>query len=132
MIIGLGNDIIAIDRIARIIKRYGQVFIEKIYTSQEIVHSKRYGCPKKQAAFFAKRFAAKEACVKALGTGIRNGIGWKQIEVTQGEYGKPELVLSGDAQLRLLSLATSDTIPRIHLALSDDSSYALATVVIDG
>lgn len=129
MIIGIGNDIIAIDRIAAMLARHGERFMQRVFTAgeQETARSR----PALIAETYAKRWAAKEACAKALGTGFSHGIRWRDIEVTASPMGAPLLTLHGRAAERLANLTPAGTTPRLHLSLSDDSGLAQAFVVID-
>jgi len=104
MIVGIGNDLVDIRRIEKSLKRFGERFENKIFTHSEIAKAKQKANPKAQAATFAKRFAAKEACAKALGVGLGK-ISWREIEVANDELGKPSLKLSGNAALHLQNLA---------------------------
>ncbi|QOD38636.1 holo-[acyl-carrier-protein] synthase [Candidatus Wolbachia massiliensis] len=121
MIRGIGIDIVYIPRILRILQKYGEKFLNKIYTEQEIEISKRYNSQEMQAKYFAKRFAAKEAFVKALGSGFSQGITMKDIEIYSDVKGKPYLTIIKD-------FISKDHI--IHLSLSDDGDYATAFVII--
>ena len=127
MILGIGNDIVDIRRIARMIERHDVRFTERLFTSEE-----RALCDSRaqRAASYAKRWAAKEACAKALGTGIANGVGWHDMGVVLGANGAPTLTLTGGAAARLAALAGPVGSPQIHLSLSDEPPYAQAFVVI--
>lgn len=127
MIIGLGSDIVEIVRIERLLERHYERFLNRIFTA----HEQQYAISTtKTAARLAKRFAAKEACVKALGTGISAGITWKDIEVQNNQQGQPQIILSGKALARLEELTPENMRPSIHLSLSDTDQLAQATVVI--
>ncbi|UIP92793.1 holo-[acyl-carrier-protein] synthase [Wolbachia endosymbiont of Anopheles demeilloni] len=121
MIYGIGTDIVYIPRILRISQKYGQKFLNKVYTKKEIEISKKYNSQEVRAKYFAKRFAAKEAFVKALGTGFSQGIIMKDIEIYSNIRGKPHLAITKD-------FISKDY--KIHLSLSDDQDYATAFVVI--
>ncbi|WP_168464482.1 holo-[acyl-carrier-protein] synthase [Wolbachia endosymbiont of Ctenocephalides felis wCfeT] len=121
MIYGIGTDIVYISRISKILQKYGEKFLKKIYTEQEIEISKKYSSQEMQARYFAKRFAAKEAFVKALGTGFSEGIVMKDIAIHSDAKGKPYITISKD-------LISKHYI--IHLSLSDDEDYAIAFVII--
>tara|TARA_B100000427_G_C15181161_1_gene451664 strand:- start:134 stop:526 length:393 start_codon:yes stop_codon:yes gene_type:complete len=125
-IFGIGNDIINIKRIETSIKKNNSKFINRIFTQSEIkyCHSK-----KTPVSYFAKRFAAKEAFSKALGTGIRKGIDFKDIEIKNDSKGKPFIILKGYTR-KYLQKKTKNKIYKIHLSLSDDAPWAYATVVI--
>ena len=121
MIYGIGTDIVYIPRILRISQKYGERFLNKVYTKKEIEISKKYNSQEVRAKYFAKRFAAKEAFVKALGTGFSQGIIMKDIEIYSNIRGKPHLAITKD-------FISKDY--KIHLSLSDDQDYATAFVVI--
>ncbi len=126
-VIGLGNDLVNIDRIDRSITTYGQRFIDRIFTSVEQDY-----CEGKAVRIsnYAKRFAAKEACVKALGTGFSKGVFWRDVGVDKNEHGKPVLHLTGGAMRRLLEITPKGTVAQIDLTLSDDHPWAQAIVLI--
>lgn len=121
MIHGIGTDIVYIPRILRVLQKYGEKFLGRIYTKQEIERSEKYNSQEMRAKYFAKRFAAKEAFVKALGTGLSNGIIMKDIEIHSDIRGKPYITISKDF------IYKNST---IHLSLSDDKDYATAFVII--
>ncbi|BET34803.1 MULTISPECIES: holo-[acyl-carrier-protein] synthase [Wolbachia] len=121
MIYGIGTDIVYIPRILRISQKYGEKFLNKVYTKKEIEISKKYNSQEVRAKYFAKRFAAKEAFVKALGTGFSQGIIMKDIEIYSNIREKPHLAITKD-------FISKDY--KIHLSLSDDQDYATAFVVI--
>ncbi len=127
MIIGLGNDIIDIRRIERTIERYGERFLNRIFT--EIERQKSDG-RRLRAASYAKRFAAKEACSKALGTGFRKGVFWRDMGVVNLPSGRPTMRLSGGAARRLESMMPDGLAPRIDLTITDDFPLAQAIVII--
>ncbi len=126
-VIGLGNDMIDISRIAKTLERWDQRFIQRTFTEIEIQKSERR---MNRAASYAKRFAAKEACAKALGTGIREGVHWINMGVINLPSGKPTLALTGGAQKRLEALTPEGMIARIELSLTDDHPWAQAIVLI--
>jgi len=128
MIIGIGNDVIDIRRIEETLNRFGSRFIDRIYTEVEIRKSEKRA---QRAASYAKRFAAKEACSKALGTGFRRGVFWKDMGVVNEPSGKPTMVLTGGAREHLDSLVPSGHRVRIHLTITDDFPYAHAFVMIE-
>src|SRR5690348_17469392 len=129
MIIGIGSDIIDIRRIERTLDRYGRRFIERIYTPIEQRKSEgRY----QRAASYAKRFAAKEACSKALGTGFRNGVFWRDMGVVNLPSGRPTMVLTGGAARQLARITPPGFEARIDLTLTDDFPQAQAIVIISG
>jgi holo-[acyl-carrier protein] synthase len=125
MILGIGTDLIEIARIAESIRRYGDRFLQRIFTSREIEYCQR---KKNAAESFAARFAAKEAGAKALGTGISHGVGWLELEVTREPSGKPGLQLSGRAAERASGLSVA----RVSLSLTHTAELALAVVVMEG
>ena len=128
MIIGVGSDLTDIRRIEATLERFGERFVARIFTDVERARSERKA---DRAASYAKRFAAKEACAKALGTGIRRGVFWRDMGVVNGRTGQPTLALSGGAARRLVALTPPGFLARIHLTLTDDHPYAQAFVVIE-
>lgn len=128
MIIGIGNDLVDIRRIEQTIARHGDAFIARCFTprEQEIASSKP-----DQAAYYAKRFAAKEAFLKALGTGFANGISWQDISISNDEKGKPLVDVSGKAAQHLDQLVPDDAHVHIHLSLSDEPPYAQSFIIIE-
>ena len=128
MIIGIGNDVIDIRRIEETLARYGQRFIDRIYTDVEIRKSEKRA---QRAASYAKRVAAKEACSKALGTGFRKSVFWRDMGVVNEPSGKPTMVLTGGARARLDSMVPAGHTARIHLTITDDFPYAHALVMIE-
>ena len=128
MIIGIGNDVIDIRRIEKTLERYGERFIMRIFTDVEIRKSERRA---QRAASYAKRFAAKEACSKALGTGFRASVYWRDMGVVNEPSGKPTMVLTGGAEARLRGLVPAGHVPRIHLTITDDFPFAHALVMIE-
>jgi holo-[acyl-carrier protein] synthase len=123
MIFGIGTDIVRVDRMKRNIHRFGDRFARRILSSQEFEDYRHAGQP---AHFLAKRFAAKEATVKAMGTGFANGITLRQISVDHDAAGKPELVMSGDAK----SFLESNGITQLHISLADEQDHAVAFVTL--
>ncbi len=128
MIIGIGSDLADIRRIQTTLERFGARFTGRIFTEVERARSERKGDP---AASYAKRFAAKEACSKALGTGIRGGVFWRDMGVVNAPSGQPTLKLTGGAAERLAALIPPGMKASIHLSLTDDHPYAQAFVVIE-
>lgn len=127
MIIGLGNDIIDIRRVERTIERYGDRFLIRVFTETERLKSdNRAG----RAASYAKRFAAKEACAKALGTGFRQGVFWRDMGVVNLPSGRPTLELTGGAARALELLTPEGFEVRIDLSVTDDFPTAQAIVII--
>ena len=128
MIIGIGNDVVDIRRIGETLDKYGERFINRIFTEVEIRKSEKRA---QRAASYAKRFAAKEACSKALGTGFRAGVFWKDMGVVNEPSGKPTMVLTGGAREQLGRLLPPGHAARIHLTITDDFPYAHAFVMIE-
>ena len=125
MIVGIGSDIIDVRRIRNIINKYGEAFKNKCFTKMEIHFSEnRYN----SVNSYATRYAAKEACAKALGTGLAQGIYWKDIYIVNDVYGKPLIKLTGNALKRLDQLSENKCL--IATSLSDEKDYAIANVVI--
>jgi holo-[acyl-carrier protein] synthase len=127
MILGIGNDIIDIRRIEQSIERFGDRFIQRIFTEIEQVKSDRRA---NRAASYAKRFAAKEACSKALGTGLHQGVFWRDMGVVNLPSGKPTIKLTGGALARLESMTPKGMVAQIDLTITDDFPQAQAIVII--
>ena len=127
MIIGIGNDIIDIRRVERTIDRYGERFLDRIFTPIERTKSDGRAA---RAASYAKRFAAKEACAKALGTGFRQGVFWRDMGVVNLPSGRPTLELTGGAAQALARLTPEGHEVRIDLSITDDFPTAQAIVII--
>jgi holo-[acyl-carrier protein] synthase len=128
MIIGLGSDLSDIRRVQATLDRFGERFIDRIYTDIERARSER---KPDRAASYAKRFAAKEACAKALGTGMRRGVFWKDMGVVNMRSGQPTMALTGGALERLEAMTPPAMKAVIHLSLTDDHPYAQAFVIIE-
>ena len=128
MILGIGNDLCDIRRIEKSLERFGDRFVQRIFTEVEQARSEGRAT---RAASYAKRFAAKEACSKALGTGFRKGVFWKDMGVVNEPSGKPTMVLTGGAKDQLDSLVPPGHRARIHLTITDDFPYAHAFVMIE-
>jgi holo-[acyl-carrier protein] synthase len=128
VIIGLGSDLIDIRRVERSLERFGDRFVQRVFTEIEQAKSDRR---KERAASYAKRFAAKEACSKALGTGLRQGVFWRDMGVANLPSGKPTMVLTGGALRRLESMMPEGHMPSIHLTITDDWPLAQAFVIIE-
>ena len=128
MIIGLGSDLSDIRRMENSLQRFGERFVARIFTEVERARSERKA---DRAASYAKRFAAKEACAKALGTGIRRGVFWRDMGVSNLPSGQPTMALTGGAAKRLALLTPPGFEARVHLSLTDDHPYAQAFVVIE-
>ncbi len=127
MIIGIGSDIIDIRRIEKTIERYGDRFLDRIFTETERLKSERRAA---RAASYAKRFAAKEACAKALGTGLTHGVFWRDMGVVNLPTGQPAMKLTGGAAQRLQRLLPAGHEAQIHLTITDDYPLAQAFVII--
>jgi holo-[acyl-carrier protein] synthase len=127
MIIGIGNDMIDIRRVERTIERYGERFLERVFT--EIERQKSDGRAMR-AASYAKRFAAKEACAKALGTGFRHGVFWRDMGVVNLPSGRPTMQLSGGALARLEEITPPGYVAQIDVTLTDEYPTAQALVII--
>jgi len=125
MIIGIGIDIIDIRRIEKIIIKYGDRFIKKCFLQTEIQRSENR---RNTIESYAKRYAAKEACAKALGTGLARGVYWKDIEVSNNNLGKPIIILHNKAAKILNQISSKNT--RIEVSLSDEKNYAISNVII--
>ena len=128
MILGIGSDLCDIRRIERSIARFGDRFTHRVYTEGERARSDRRAA---RAPSYARRFAAKEACAKALGTGLSRGVFWRDMEVVNLPSGRPTLRLSGGALERLKAMTPQGHEPVIHVSLTDDPPLAQAFVVIE-
>jgi holo-[acyl-carrier protein] synthase len=127
MILGIGSDLIDIGRIEKTIARFGDRFLERIFTGDERRRSDRRA---NRAASYAKRYAAKEACSKALGTGFRAGVFWRDIGVVNLPGGRPSLTLTGGALARLEAITPAGMAARIDVTLTDEPPLAQALVII--
>jgi len=125
MIIALGIDIVEITRIGEVLGRRGERFRARVFTAGEIEYCEQRGSP---LASYAARFAAKEAAMKALGTGWAGGIGWRDVEIVRLEGGKPAIKLAGRAEQRFAELGAV----RVHVSLSHSGDLAIAQVVLEG
>ncbi|MGI5820374.1 MAG: holo-ACP synthase [Armatimonadota bacterium] len=125
MILGIGTDIVSIERLERMVESYGDRFLHRVFTRREIQTAEQRAtlCER-----LGTRFAAKEACMKALGTGWRGGVQFTQIEVRKHPTGRPELVLTGAAKQRAEELG----VERIHISLSHEAQMAMAVVILEG
>ena len=128
MILGVGTDLANIDRIAGVLERHGDRFRQRVFTEVEQKKAERR---KDTAGTYAKRWAAKEACSKALGTGLRMGIAWKDMAVHNLQTGQPVMELSGWAAARLHDMTPEGHEAIIHVTLTDDHPWAQAFVVIE-
>src|SRR5262245_61012337 len=127
MIIGIGNDMIDIRRVERTMERYGERFLERIFTPLE---RKKSDGRAARAASYAKRFAAKEACAKALGTGFRQGVFWRDKGVVNLPSGRPTLELTGGAARRLAEITPPGMVAQVDLTITDHHPHAQAIVNI--
>lgn len=128
MILGIGSDLVDIPRIGRAIERHGERFLTRVFTKGERARAESRGA---RLASYAKRFAAKEACSKALGCGISDGVFWQDMEVVNEPGGKPRLALSGGAKRRLARLLPEGHEAVLHLTITDEYPMAQAFVVIE-
>jgi len=128
MILGIGSDIIDIRRIEQTLERFGDRFIHRVYTETERARAERR--PHERAATYAKRFAAKEACSKALGTGLKQGVFWRDMGVVNLPSGQPTMRLTNGALQRLQRLTPPGHNPHIHISLTDDYPLAVGFVII--
>lgn len=131
MIIGIGTDIVDIRRIEKLLGDYPQRFIGRTFTEEEQLTANARKEGGLLASTYAKRFAAKEACAKALGTAIRDGVLFTDFSIRNDDKGRPSLVLHGKALEILQSLMPAGKVPNIHVSLSDDAPYAQAYVIIE-
>ena len=127
MIIGIGSDIIDARRIAKTIERHGERFLNRIYTAAERAKAESRAKP---VETYAKRFAAKEACSKALGTGFRRGVFWRDMGVVNLTSGRPTMTLTGGALVRLQAITPDGCKAQIDVTLTDDGPTAQAIVII--
>ncbi len=128
MIIGLGSDLIDIRRVEKSLERFGSRFTERVFTPIEQAKSDKR---RNRAASYAKRFAAKEACSKALGTGISSGVFWRDMGVVNDRSGKPTMKLTNGAAKKLAQLIPSGYHPVVHVTITDDYPLAQAFVIIE-
>jgi len=128
MILGIGSDLCDIRRIERSLDRFGDRFTHRIFTPGERARSDRRAA---RAASYARRFAAKEACAKALGTGLRAGVFWRDMEVVNLPSGRPTLRLTGGALARLAEMTPAGHEAVLHVSLTDDPPLAQAFFVIE-
>ena len=128
MILGIGTDLANIDRIQGVLSRHGDRFRNRVFTEMEQAKASRR---KDEAGTYAKRWAAKEACSKALGTGLRMGIAWRDMSVINLSSGQPVMEVTGWAKNRLDEMTPSDHEAVVHVSLTDDHPWAQAYVVIE-
>lgn len=126
MIVGIGTDIIAVERMEESFARMGDAYPRRLLTESEFAEFQKRSDINK-AAYLAKRFAAKEAAVKALGTGFADGITWKHVNIHNNEKGAPVMTLTGKA----LELANTMGVTRVHLSISDEKEHAVAFVILE-
>jgi holo-[acyl-carrier protein] synthase len=127
MILGLGSDISDVRRVAKVIERHGDRFLTRVFTDTERARADRR---KNRVETYAKRFAAKEACAKALGTGIRKGVWWRDMGVVNMPSGRPTMKLTGGALKRLQAITPEGYEAQIDLTISDEGPMAVAFVII--
>ncbi len=127
MIIGIGSDIADARRIAKVIERHGDRFLDRVFTPVERALADRR---RNRVETYAKRFAAKEACAKALGTGLREGVWWRDMGVVNLPSGRPTMALTGGAKRRLRAITPAGFEPRIDLTITDEGPMAHAFVII--
>jgi holo-[acyl-carrier protein] synthase len=128
MIVGTGSDLIDIRRIEKTLERYGERFLRRVFTD---VERRKSEGRRLRAASYAKRYAAKEACAKALGTGFRAGVFWRDMGVVNLRSGKPTMALTGGAAARLAAIVPPGHAPVIHLTITDEYPIAQAFVMIE-
>lgn len=128
MIVGIGTDLADIRRIEKTLTRFGERFENRVFTEIEQAKSNKR---KERAASYAKRWAAKEACSKALGTGLRMGVAWKEMGVVNLPSGKPTMELMGGAAERMAKLIPAGHDAHIHVTITDDHPFAQAFVIIE-
>lgn len=131
MIIGTGSDLIDIRRVEKTLARFGARFIKRCFTAEEIAKAERRRGAGTHIATYAKRFAAKEACSKALGTGFSNGVFMKDIGVINDPLGRPTLKLTGGALKRLQSMTPAGKTAVLHVTLTDEPPLAAVSVIIE-
>lgn len=127
MILGIGSDLIDITRIERTLERFGERFLDRVFTATERTKSEGR---RERAASYAKRYAAKEACSKALGTGFRRGVFWRDMGVVNLPSGRPTMELTGGAKARLAAITPAGMRPDIQVTLTDEYPIAEAVVII--
>lgn len=128
VILGLGSDICDIRRIDTVLKKHGERFTHRVFSALECARAERFS--HSRAASYAKRFAAKEACAKALGTGFARGVFMSDLRVVNKPGGQPTMELHGQALARLQSLTPAGMVPQVFLSLTDEYPYAYAQVII--
>lgn len=132
MILGIGNDLVDMRRLEQTLDRFGQRFLDRVYTAEEQRKAmRRKAHPRTYVGTLAKRFAAKEAASKALGTGFRHGVFWRDLGVVNAPSGQPTLHLTGGAAQRLAAMTPPGWVARLHLTMTDDWPLAEAVVMIE-
>jgi holo-[acyl-carrier protein] synthase len=131
MIIGIGNDLVDIRRVEKVLNRFGQRFMDRCFTEVERAKAERRRAAGTHIDTYAKRFAAKEACSKALGTGFSNGVFMRDIGVISAPSGAPVIELKGGAKARLDALTPKGHVARIHLTLTDEPPMSHAQIIIE-
>jgi holo-[acyl-carrier protein] synthase len=129
VILGIGTDIVNIERVRKVLDRFGDRFEKRVFSELEIQRSRKKYDP---SSSYAKRWAAKEACSKALGIGLRMGISWKEMHIVNLQSGKPKLIIEGKAKDLLKEMTPSGHSPKINVSLTDDHPWAKAIVIIEG
>ena len=129
MILGIGTDLVNIERVRKVLDRFGERFENRVFSELEIQRSRRKYDP---SSSYAKRWAAKEACSKALGIGLRMGISWKEMHVVNLQSGKPNLIVEGKAKDLLREMTPLGHSPKLNVSLTDDHPWAKAIVIIEG
>ena len=129
VILGLGSDVVDIRRVAEVLERHGERFLERVFTAEERRKADRR-TEKIRVATYAKRFAAKEAASKALGTGFRSGVFWRDLGVVNLRSGQPTMVMTGGAGVRLASMVPAGMVADVALTMTDEFPYAQAMVII--
>ena len=127
MILGIGSDLVDVRRIARVIERHGDRFLDRIFTATERARAERRA---QRIETYAKRFAAKEACAKALGTGLRAGVFWRDMGVVNLKSGRPTMMLTGGALARLDAITPAGHLARIDVSITDEGPMAQAFVIM--
>lgn len=131
MIIGLGEDLVDIQRIARLLTEKGDRFLSKCFTENEIAAASMHKEEARRMAYYAKRYAAKEACLKALGTGMREGLKWHDMEIGNDTLGRPVLTVYGGVAEKLNGLTPEGRQATAHITLADEAGLAKATVILE-
>jgi holo-[acyl-carrier protein] synthase len=128
MIVGIGSDLVDIRRVEKTLERFGERFIARVFTD---IERRKSEARRQRAASYARRFAAKEACAKALGTGLNGGVFWRDMGVVNLRSGKPTMALTGGAAARLAAIVPAGHTAAIHVSITDDWPLAQAFVIIE-